>query len=228
MTNKKPTISVIIRTYNSSQFVCKAVDSALKQTLDKKLYEIIVVDDGSKDNTLQILQNTYGKKIRVVKSKHRGPASISEFGILKSKGEYFTFLDSDDEFLPDILKKMLEVLKKDSIIDFAYCDYFEKIGPKKKIVSLKSNIFNSIATAVMFRKKTFKKINFHTPGMIFGEYDRLIRLLKNNKIGKHIPVPLYVYIRTKGSLTSNSAWVKKGIDQLREKYGNIVEKIRKY
>lgn len=227
MTNKKPKITVIIRAYNSEKFICKAVDSALKQTLDKKLYEILVIDDGSQDNTLNILKK-YGQKIRIVRQNHLGPAQASSKGISKSNGQYITLLDADDQFLPDILKKMLLEFEKDKFIDFVYCDYFEKLGKKIKKVSLKNNIFKSLACGIMFKKKILKKFRFHDQRLIFGEYDLLIRLIKNKKIGRHIPLPLYTYVRTKGSLTFDSDRVKRGIKQLRVKYGDIVDKIRSY
>ena len=226
-------ITVIIRTYNSAAFVKKAIDSALNQTLNKKFYEILVVDDGSADTTLDILKNNYGNEIKIIKQKHLGASVATNNGILKSRGQYIILLDSDDEFLPDILKKMFSEFKKNNLIDFVYCDYFETLQPgsgqeKKKKVSLKNNIFKTIATAILFKKKLFNEIGFYDKKFFFAEYDFLIKLIKSKKIGKHIPVPLYVYVRNKNSLTSNLNAVKTGIAQLKEKYGNIAEKIRKY
>jgi hypothetical protein len=109
-----------------------------------------------------------------------------------------------------------------------YCDYFEKIGKNKKIISLKKNIFNSLACGIMFKKKLFKEIGLFNEDLIFTEYDFLIKLIKNHKKGKHIAFPLYVYKRNKNSLTFNSDLVNKAIKQLEEKYGNIIKKIREY
>ncbi len=228
MKSVKPEVSVIIRTYNSAEFVCVAVESALNQTLDNSLYEILVVDDGSKDNTLKILKDKYEKKIRIIKQNHLGAATATNNGIVKSKGKYVILLDSDDQFLPNILKKMLSEFKKNNLIDFVYCDYFEEIKGKKIKVSLKNNIFNSLACAIMLKKKLFNEIGFYDKNMVFGEYDFLIRLIKNKKIGRHVPESLYFYIRNDGSLTSNSNIVQTGIAQIKEKYGDISKKIRKY
>lgn len=228
MTKEKLKISVIVRTYNSEKFVSDAIESALNQTLDKKLYEIIVVDDGSKDSTLDILEKKYRNKLRIIKQNHLGASSATNKGILESKSEYITLLDSDDIFLPGILEKMLSEFKKDELIDFVYCDYFEKSGNKKKKVSLKNNIFKTIATAIMFKKELFDEIGFYNRKFFFAEYDFLLKLIKNKKIGRHIPVPLYIYRRNKNSLTSDLNLIRRGMDQLKKKYGDIVKKIRKY
>ena len=227
MKNKELKISVIIRAYNSAKFISKAVESALNQTLNKKHYEVLVVDDGSKDNTSDVLKR-YNKKIRIIRQKNLGPATATNKGILKSKGEYIILLDSDDQFLPDILEKMLSQFENNQLIDFAYCDYFEKNGNTKKKISLKNNIFNSLACAIMFKKKLFNEVGLYDKNMIFGEYDLLIKLIKNKRIGKHIPVPLYIYNRIKNSLTSDSNMVETGIWQLKEKYGDVADKIRSY
>ena len=219
-------ISVIVRTYNSGKFVKKAIDSALNQTLDKKKYEIVVVDDGSKDNTLGILKD-FKEKVRLVKQKHLGARAASRNGIKKSRGRYIMFLDSDDEILPETLKKMLKAFN-DASVDYAYCDYFEKIGKYTKKVSLAKNIFNSLWTTIMIKKDLFKEIGFPDPKMFFGEYDFLIKLMRAKKIGKHIEEPLYIYNRGEGTMTSDKNMVERGINQIREKYVNIAEKIRKY
>lgn len=228
MKKENPEISVIIRTYNSEKFVCNAVDSALNQTLDKKGYEVLVIDDGSGDNTVGLLEKLYGNKIRIIKQEHLGQTPTTNSGILQSRGQYVTLLDSDDEFLPETLEKMLGEFKENRAVDFVYCDYFEKTGDQKKVVSPKDNIFKTIATAIMFKRELFNEIGPYDEKLIFSEYDFLMRLMKNGKIGKHMPEPLYMYIRREGSLTSDKNTVEKGILQLKEKYGDIADKIRNY
>jgi glycosyltransferase involved in cell wall biosynthesis len=224
--NKK--ISVVVRTYNSAKTVCEAIDSALNQTLTEDLYEVIVVDDESKDGTIDTLESRYKNKIRLIKQKHSGPAATTNNGIRKCTGKYVTMLDSDDFFESDALERMIEVFDKDKSIDFAYCDYFEIRNNKKKKISLKNNIFKTLGCGIMFKTELFRKIGLYDKNLIFSEYDFLIKLIKNKKKGKHIPVPLYNYRRSGESLTANSEWVKKGMMQLEKKYGKIVNKIRDY
>lgn len=219
-------ISVIVRCYNSAATIRRAIYSALSQTLPKSDYEIIVIDDGSKDNTVEILKN-YGSNIKLIEQEHKGPKVAVRRGIAESRGEYVMFLDSDDEFLPSTLEEMKRVFENPKV-DFAYCDYMEKAGEEIKKVSLAHNIFDCIFTNVMFKKDLFRSIGLPSDDIFFGEYDFLIRLLKADKKPQHVPQPLYIYHRTPGSITSDKAAVAQGIRQLREKYGSIVDNIRKY
>lgn len=228
MNKKKVKISVIIRTYNSAGFIKNAIESVKNQTLNKDLYEVVIVDDGSSDNTLGILERYYKNEIRLVKQKHLGPVKATNAGIIKSRGEYIILLDDDDAFEPNVLREMLDVFNKEKSVDFVYCDYLEETGENKKVVSLKKNIFNSLAGGIMFKKKLFSEIGLFDENLIFTEYDFLIKLRKIRKIGSHIAKPLYIYKRNKESLTFNKERVVKGLKQLEKKYGKIVKKIRKY
>ena len=86
-------ISVIIPTYNRSQYICRAIDSVLLQSFTN--YEIIVVDDGSTDNTKEVLK-PYLSKIKYIYKENGGVSSARNFGIKEAKGRWIAFLDSDD------------------------------------------------------------------------------------------------------------------------------------
>lgn len=90
-----PQFSVIIPTYNRAQFITKAVDSVLAQTFQD--YELIVVDDGSTDNTKMVLE-AYGDKIRYIFLSNSGVSAARNVGIRESRGTWIAFLDSDDEW----------------------------------------------------------------------------------------------------------------------------------
>lgn len=94
-------ISVIIPVYNSAQYVVRCIDSVIAQTFQD--WELICVDDGSKDNSLDILRN-YSKKdsrIRVIHQENAGPGIARNTAIKEAKGEYVVFVDSDDTVAPD-------------------------------------------------------------------------------------------------------------------------------
>src|SRR5687767_15541045 len=89
-------LSVIIPTYNRSQYLKAAIDSVLDQDGVSFKYEVVVVDDGSTDNTLQLLES-YGDKIKYLKLTHSGkPAVVRNAGLAKAQGELIAFQDSDD------------------------------------------------------------------------------------------------------------------------------------
>jgi glycosyltransferase involved in cell wall biosynthesis len=92
-----PLVSVIIPTYNRANYVTDAIDSVLKQTYTN--YEIIVVNDGSKDNTEQVLA-PYQDRVTIINKKNGGPSVARNVAIAASKGELIAFLDDDDRWLP--------------------------------------------------------------------------------------------------------------------------------
>jgi len=91
-------ISAIIPTYNRESFIVSALESVLQQT--RQVDEIIVVDDGSTDNT-EVLLRKYQDRIKYIKQNNAGPAAARNTGLLSSSGEYIAFLDSDDTWVSD-------------------------------------------------------------------------------------------------------------------------------
>jgi len=109
------TISVIIPTFNRARYVTKAIDSVLAQTY--KDYEIIVVDDGSTDNTRQVL-SPYMERIRYIYQDNAGVSAARNAGIRDAKGEWIAFLDSDDLWLPRKLACQMDYM---SIVGAKVC-----------------------------------------------------------------------------------------------------------
>ena len=101
-------VSVIIPTFNRAYVVSRAIESALAQTY--RNVEIIVVDDGSTDDTARVLAS-YGNRIRVVKQPNAGPSAARNAGIRESKGELVAFLDSDDIWLPTKVQRQVALLQ---------------------------------------------------------------------------------------------------------------------
>lgn len=107
--NTQALVSAIIPTYNRAHIVCEAVDSVLAQTYSN--IEIIIVDDGSKDETLEKLR-AYGDKIRLFSQKNAGPAAARNRGIAEARGELIAFLDSDDIWLPSNIERQVSLLHR--------------------------------------------------------------------------------------------------------------------
>ena len=91
--NAAPLVSVVMPAYNSARYIVEAIDSALQQ--DYPALEIIVVDDGSTDDTVVIVTG-YGDKVRLLTQKNRGSAAARNLGIQHARGKYIAFLDADD------------------------------------------------------------------------------------------------------------------------------------
>ncbi len=129
-------VSVIIPTYNRAKTLPRAIKSALSQSY--KNIEVIIVDDGSTDNTEEIVKNYQDSRIVFLKHiTNEGCAAALNTGISNVKGEYVAFLDSDDEWLPTkIEKQMVKFKYVDENVGVIYTNFFNhnfssRIKPKR-------------------------------------------------------------------------------------------------
>ena len=104
--NKTPFVTVIIPTYNRSCLLPKALESVLNQTY--KNFEIIIVDDGSTDDTGLFLSELKNSRVKIFRTTNQGVAKARNLGIHESKGELIAFLDSDDFWYPDKLEEQIK------------------------------------------------------------------------------------------------------------------------
>lgn len=113
-------VSVIIPTYNRGPFIVEAVESVLAQTYQS--FEVIVVDDGSTDDTLERLE-PYQSNISIVKTNHGGAPYARNAGIRAAKGKYVAFLDSDDRYLPHKVALQVQILDRFPDVDLVYSEF---------------------------------------------------------------------------------------------------------
>ncbi|MES2971089.1 MAG: glycosyltransferase family 2 protein [Patescibacteria group bacterium] len=116
--NIEPLISVILPTYNRAHTISKAVQSVLEQTYQK--WELIIVDDGSTDNTKEIVGSINDSRIHYYYKANGGPSKARNYGISKSKGKWIIYLDSDDLLLPKCAETMIEHLTRNPQAVFAF------------------------------------------------------------------------------------------------------------
>lgn len=116
-----PLVSIVIPTYNNVAVVCQAIDCSLNQTY--KNVEIIVVDDGSSDDTEALLRKKYKKDIIYIRQKNRGTGGARNTGIRNSSGKYLQFLDADDLIDQDKITIQMSQLRSTPDRALSYCDY---------------------------------------------------------------------------------------------------------
>lgn len=119
-----PLISVVMPCFNAQDYLREAVDSVLSQTYGQ--VELIVVDDGSTDQSQNILKS-YGDRIRVISQANQGPYPARNLGVNASRGELLAFLDADDWWSPDCLEKLHAALAAHPQAAVAYCGW-QNIG----------------------------------------------------------------------------------------------------
>lgn len=116
-------ISVIIPTYNRARLLGEALESVLRQ--EEPAFEILVVDDGSTDETDELLRK-HGDRVRVLRQENRGPAAARNLGIEQARGDYIAFLDSDDVWFPwtlAVYRSAIERHRLPSLVEFAHVEF---------------------------------------------------------------------------------------------------------
>lgn len=135
-----PTVSVIILTYRRPHLVSQAIESVLAQTYTD--YEIIVVDNGSTDNTREVLAS-FGDKINVIRhQENKKPSIARNLAIMATQGRYLAFLDDDDLWLPNKLEKQIPYLESHPNIGLIYSNvfFFDEKGIETQSFAQKLNL----------------------------------------------------------------------------------------
>lgn len=103
-------VSALIPTYNRRKYVVRAIESILAQTVG--VDEIVVVDDGSTDGTAEEIETRFGARVRLIRQENRGVSGARRRAVEEARGKWIAFLDSDDEWLPDRNRELLEAVEK--------------------------------------------------------------------------------------------------------------------
>jgi len=107
----QPLVSIIIPAYNSGKYLDETIQSAMQQTWPNK--EVIIVDDGSADNSLEIAKKYQNDRVRVFGQANKGASGARNRGLKEAKGDYIQFLDADDLLAPDKIEKQLKAIGND-------------------------------------------------------------------------------------------------------------------
>jgi len=184
VTQKNPDISVIIPSYNRAHTLQRALDSVLNQTL--KPNEIIVIDDGSTDDTQSVLNLYPG--ITVIEQSNSGVSSARNSGVEKSSGDWIGFLDSDDEWLPKKLEKQWAAICNDdkliSHTEEIWIRNGQRVNPMKKHQKYGGWIYDKCLplcvispSSVMIHKTVFDDVgNFDESLEVCEDYDLWLRI----------------------------------------------------
>lgn len=192
MAKESPLISVIIPTYNRANFLHQAIESVLAQTY--KNWELIIVDDGSTDNTSELVRKFTDKRIIYLYQENRGASAARNKGIQKAKGEYIAFLDSDDAWLSRKIEKQLDIFKISRFnpgvvcAGVQYIDYNGTPQNQKKLPKYRGNIFKQllrkniagIGSTMLVKRECFEKCGLfdeNLPSRV--DLDILIRISRH-------------------------------------------------
>lgn len=209
---KKGLVSIVIPVYNASEFIKDTINSIKNQTYQN--YELILVDDCSKDDSVKIIEENKNEQIHLIKNlKNKGSAESRNVGIKEAKGEFICFLDADDIWNNQKLEKQISFMKEKKCA-FSFTGYeFLKydLEPTSKIVHVPSNINYSQAlknttiftSTVMFNLNYIKKEQIYFSNVKSEDTATWWRILKQGYIGYGIDEVLSYYRRSKHTLSSN-------------------------
>jgi glycosyltransferase involved in cell wall biosynthesis len=197
-----PFVSIVITNYNYSRFLGDAVRSALSQTHGN--LEVILVDDGSTDNSLEIARQF---PIQVISQENHGVCHARSIGARASTGEYLMFLDSDDILEPTYVEHCLQALEKaPSDVAYAYSGmrYFglkEGIFPSMEFSAKALLRGNYIHVSALMRRDHYDQVGGYNPRWkrIEEDYELWIRMLRRGFKGVLVPEPLLQYRRHENS-----------------------------
>ena len=222
-------VSVIVLVYQSEPYIAATIHSVLAQTY--KNFEILVIDDGSPDRSVEICQQFNDPRIRIIRQENRGVPAARNTGIRHARGEYIAFLDGDDLWLPQKLAKQVAHLESSPFVGMSFCrsGFVDENGkflgtyqmPKLKRINLSYLLrCNPIGngSAGVIRRKVLEDIKFthqrhgNLEDCYFdeqfrvsgGETDFLLRILIQTKWKiEGIPAALTLYRVNSGGMTAN-------------------------
>lgn len=185
-------ISIIIPLYNKQDCIKQTIDSCLNQDFESD-YEIVVIDDGSTDNSLSIVEAINSDKIHLFRKQNGGPSSARNFGVAKSKGEWIVFLDADDRLCKNALSIFYNMTKRYSNILCFCANFFEQHNSRLKLYSyfynngIVKNPFKSWALcefmprtgAAMFHRTILQKYPYKEYLRRYEDAETLFDIMRN-------------------------------------------------
>lgn len=240
MTQENPTVSVILPTYNRADLVGRAIQDILKQTYQD--FELIIVDDGSTDDTEEVIKKIDDKRIRYTRhEKNKGANAARNTGIIIAKGKYIAFQDSDDEWLPLKLEKQIQAFEIASPnTGVVYTGFWRHEGslksyiPSPRVKQREGNIYNELLrgnfigtpTAVVKREcfETVGKFDELLPRL--QDWELFIRISKQY-LFKYIDEPLVVSYFTQKSISASQEALIFAQQHILEKYYDDIKMDRK-
>jgi len=211
-------VSAIITTYNAAHFVGEAIESVLAQT--RLPDEIVVIDDGSTDDTARVVARYASHGVRYVYKRNGGPGSARNRGIRETSGDLVAFLDADDLWLPPKTELQLAYVAAHPDVALVSCDrwtwkfekdrrYLERFGPRRNLDARREVMVRNIVgnpSQVMVRRDALIAAGcFDTTMRWAEEWDLWVRIAARGSLG-FVHQPLSVYRWHSGGLAHENMW----------------------
>lgn len=243
-------ISLVVPIYNVEKYLDKCIKSLIDQTYNN--IEIILVNDGSTDNSIEICEKwrKLDSRIIIINKENGGLSDARNFGINVANGRYLCFIDSDDFVGKDMIKKLYESIKKYKA-DISICNRYHIFDNGNKFIKFKQNeddlvmtneeaifqmnnfeYFDMSVCTKMFKKELFDDLKF-PKGKISEDFYVMYKLLDKSTVIIYISEPLYYYYQRSGSISKNREinydFIKAAYEQcqyVEKKYPNLKNCVR--
>lgn len=216
--SKTPTVSVLVPVHNQEKYIGRCLRSLLSQNYPREAFEIIVIDDGSRDRTPYALELFQDEIVLVRNETNLGlPASLNR-GIRATSAPYVVRVDSDDYVNANFLSLLSLFLDNNHYMDAVACDYL-MVDDREEVLARKSCLDEPIACGIMFRTEQLIDIGLYDEGFLLHEERELrFRFLQKYSIHR-LELPLYRYRRHDTNITNNTEAMKLHMDNLIKKHG---------
>lgn len=212
--------TVIVPAFNEERYIGRCLRSLISQRIDPERLEVIVVDDGSTDHTVEVVAE-FGDRIRLISNgANMGlPASLNR-AIKSCRSPFFVRVDADDYVNEAFVDVLMMFLGANPAMDAVACDYL-LVDDREEVLARVSAAEHPIACGVMFRTDQIVDLGLYDESFLMHEdRDLRIRFLKQYSI-HHVPLPLYRYRRHDENMTNNSEGMALHLDRLARKHGKI-------
>jgi succinoglycan biosynthesis protein ExoO len=243
-----PEVSIIVPAYNTEAYIAKAIDSALTQTLTN--IEVIVVDDASGDQTVEVIQQFTDPRLQLLQNpQNLGVSASRNRAIQKARGQWIAVLDSDDWYVPNRLETLLNIAKKkkaDLVIDnlhlirnnesFPWSTLLQESGetitdiwPIDPVFYVKTGLYGKQGLHLGLCKPLFRRSFLHKHCLLYDETQRVVedfhlvlRCLIHGASMLFVPSPYYFYRSRPDSLVTRSKL--RHIEQFRDAILSVIQR----
>ena len=205
---KSVQVSVIVPSYNAELYIGRCIHSLLKQSLSQEDFEIIVINDSSKDNTKNALLPFVGDIVLIENKRNLGLPSSLNKGIKKARGQFIVRVDSDDYVHVDFLKILSLHLQLNHSIDAIASDYL-LVNNDQDVIKEMNCLKDPIGCGIMFRLKHLIELGLYNTKFLRREDEELMNRFKIKYNISRVAIPLYRYRRHQNNITNDKKSMKK-------------------
>jgi len=204
-------------TYNCGEYISQAIKSVLNQTY--KNFELLIIDDGSTDNTQEIVKGFKDERIIYFKTDHIGYSAAINLGLNRAKYDWVSYCDADDIIHPNKIFRQYQLIRKENNLIFTNTAYFKRnkilynisIQNNLNLIKEKIALHGHFGPSVLYNRKFVLSREGHNSNLIaFGDYDLLLRVMDESQIILQPQILYYQRLR-EGSMSTTETMKKKNL-----------------